>query len=173
MPCPVRGYDPPEPGLGICLFRHGIMPIRLGRHRPRGGFSLIELVTVITVVGLMMLLVAPRLADANTRRNVRGARAAVANLYARARIQAVQTRKPATLQFTDSLAWVTVPQGAGLDTIGAVENLKAQFGVSIAATGSISIQPTGLANAATPIRVTVTKQSKSDSVVISGYGTMQ
>ena len=151
------------------------MPTRLGRLRPRGGFSLIELMTVITVVGLMMLLVAPRLADANTRRNVKGARAAVANLYARARIRAVQTRRPATLQFTDSLAWVTSPRanGAAVDTIGGVQNLKAMYGVSIAASGTISVQPTGLVNAGTPIRVTVTKQSKSDSVVISGYGKMQ
>ena len=57
--------------------------------------------------------------------------------------------------------------------MGAVENLGAQFGVSIAATGPVSVQPTGLVNAGTPIRVTVTKQGKSDSVVISGYGKMQ
>jgi prepilin-type N-terminal cleavage/methylation domain-containing protein len=147
-----------------------------GRHRPRAGFSLIELLTVVSVLGLMMVLAAPRLADANTRRNVKGARAAVASLYARARIHAVQTRRPATLQFTDSSAWVTLPRGgagAALDTIGGVQNLKALFGVSIASTGNISVLPTGLVNAGTPIKVTVTKYSRSDSFVISGYGKMQ
>ena len=169
----MRGYDDSSMGLGTCFFRHGIMATRLGRHRPRAGFSLIELLTVVSVLGLMLVIAMPRVADANVRRNVKSARAAVASLYARARIQAVQTRRPATLQFTDSLAWVTVPEGAGLDTVGAVENLGAQFGVSIAATGPVSVQPTGLVNAGTPIRVTVTKQGKSDSVVISGYGKMQ
>lgn len=146
-----------------------------GRHRPRAGFSLIELLTVVSVLGLMMVIAAPRLADANTRRNVKGARAAVASLYAGARIRAVQARRPATLQFTDSLAWVTMPRrtGAALDTIGGVQNLKALYGVSIAASGSISVQPTGLVNAGTPIKVTVTRQSRSDSVIISGYGKMQ
>ena len=146
-----------------------------GRHRPRAGFSLIELLTVVSVLGLMMVIAAPRLADANTRRNVKGARAAVASLYARARVRAVQARRPATLQFTDSLAWVTIPRGTGatLDTIGGVQNLNALYGVSIAASGTISVQPTGLVNAGTPIKVTVTKQSKSDSVIISGYGKMQ
>ena len=146
-----------------------------GRHRPRAGFSLIELLTVVSVLGLMMVIAAPRLADANTRRNVKGARAAVASLYARARVRAVQARRPATLQFTDSLAWVTIPRGTGatVDTIGGVQNLKALYGVSIVASGDISVQPTGLVNAGTPIKVTVTRQSRSDSVIISGYGKMQ
>jgi prepilin-type N-terminal cleavage/methylation domain-containing protein len=151
------------------------MATPLRRLRPRAGFSLIELLTVVSVLGLMMVIAAPRLADANTGRNVKGARAAVANLYARARIRAVQTRRPATLQFSDSLAWVTIPRAnsAVVDTIGGVQNLKALYGVSIAASGDISIQPTGLVNAGVPIKVTVTRQSKSDSVVISGYGKMQ
>ncbi len=149
------------------------MPTHARRPRPRTGFSLIELVTVVAVIGLMMVIAAPRVADANVRRNVKGARAAVANLYARARIQAVQSRRPATLQFSDSLAWVTVATGAGFDTVGSVQNLRREFGVTIAASGNVAVQPTGLVNAGTPIKITVTKAGKSDSVVISGYGKMQ
>lgn len=145
----------------------------LWRPRPRTGFSLLELLTVVTVMGLMMAIAAPRVADALVRRNVKGARVAVASLYARARIHAVQTRRPTTLQFSDSLAWVTVGGAAGLDTVGSVQNLAREFGVTIASTGTIAVQPTGLVNAGAPIRVTVTKAGKSDSVVISGYGKLQ
>jgi prepilin-type N-terminal cleavage/methylation domain-containing protein len=149
------------------------MSTRPWRLRPRAGFSLIELLTVISVLAVVMAIAAPRVADVNVQRNVRGARAAVANLYARARVRAVQTRKPVTLQFNDSLAWITSPRGAALDTVGGLQNLKAQFGVTIAATGAISVQPTGLVNAGAPVKVSVTKYGHTDSVVISGYGKMQ
>jgi type IV fimbrial biogenesis protein FimT len=142
-------------------------------HRSRSGFSLIELLIAVTLLGLLLAIAAPRVQEASTTQNVRGARAAVANLYARARIYAVQQRVPVTLQFGDSTAWITAPLGAGLDTIGAVEHLGRQFGVSVAASGSVSISPVGMVNAGTPIRVSVTKSGHTDSVVISGYGKIQ
>jgi Tfp pilus assembly protein FimT len=127
----------------------------------------------VTLLGLMLAIAAPRIQEATTTRSVRNGRMALSNLYARARVHAVQSRLPVTLRFGDSTAWITAPLGAGLDTIGVVENLALLFGVTLAASGNVSISPTGLVNAGTPITVTVTKNSKSDSLVISGYGRVQ
>jgi Tfp pilus assembly protein FimT len=126
----------------------------------------------VTLLGLMLAIAAPRIQEANAIRNVKNGRAAVANLYARARVYAVQARVPTTLQFSDSAAWITAPAGAGLDTIGSVERLGLIFGVALNASGSISVSPTGLVTGA-PVKVLVTKGSKSDSLLISGYGKMQ
>ena len=149
--------------------------MRLPSHtlRSRSGFSLIELLIAVTLLGLLLAIAAPRVQEASTTQNVRSARAAVANLYARARIYAVQQRVPVTLQFGDSTAWITAPLGAGLDTIGSVAQLGREFGVAVAASGSVSISPLGMVNAGTPITVTVTKGSHSDSLAISGYGRLK
>lgn len=141
--------------------------------RPRSGFSLVEMLIAVTLLGLLLAIATPRVREAAIRQDVRSARAAVANLYARARIHAVQRRVPVTLQFGDSTAWITAPVGAGLDTIGAMEHLGRQFGVSVGAAGSVSISPLGMVNAGTPIVVSVTRSGHSDSVVISGYGRLQ
>jgi len=141
--------------------------------RSRSGFSLIELLIAVTLLGLLLAIAAPRVQEATVRQNVRSARASVANLYARARIFAVQNRVPVTLQFGDSTAWITTPSGAGLDTLGAVAQLGREFGVSIGAAGSIAISPLGMVNAGTPISVSVTKYGHSDSITISGYGRIQ
>lgn len=141
--------------------------------RSRSGFSLIELLIAVTLLGLLLAIAAPRVQQASAQQSVRNARAAVANLYARARVYAVQRRVPVTLQFGDSTAWITAPAGAGLDTLGAVEHLGRQFGVSVIAGGAVAISPVGMVNAGTPISVSVTKSGHSDSIVISGYGRLQ
>ena len=149
--------------------------MRTGRlvSRPRSGFSLIELLIAVTLLGLLLAIAAPRVQQASAQQSVRSARAAVANLYARARVHAVQRRVPVTLQFGDSTAWITAPAGAGLDTLGVVEHLGRQFGVAVIAGGSVAISPVGMVNAGTPIAVSVVKGSYSDSLVISGYGRLQ
>lgn len=142
---------------------------RFGR---RSGFSLVEMLMAVALLGLLLAIAAPRIADAGARRNVKGARAAIASTYARARIHALQARVPVTVQFDDSLAWVITPNGAGADTVGAVQNLGQLYGVSVVATGSIPISATGLV-ANTPISVTVTKGAKSETFTVTGYGRIQ
>jgi prepilin-type N-terminal cleavage/methylation domain-containing protein len=145
-----------------------------GRPHPRAGFSLVELMIVITVIGIMLAMVVPSVQGTLVRRNLQGSRAAVVNLYARARVTALQQRRATTLNFNGTSAWITAPRAAGgIDTIGAVTDLQAQYGVAVAASGTVTILPTGLVNAGTPIQINVTKSGKSDSVMISGYGRLQ
>jgi prepilin-type N-terminal cleavage/methylation domain-containing protein len=139
----------------------------------KAGFSLIEALIVVVIMGLLLALVTPRIRDTTLTTEVRNARAAVANLYARARMVAVQQRKTATLRFNGNQVYVTVPVGAVLDTVGAVTDLGSQYGVTLTASGNVTVLPTGLVNAAAPITWKVTKSGKSDSLMITGYGRMQ
>lgn len=146
---------------------------RYRRHRSHGGFSLIEMMIAIVVMGLLLAIMAPRLTPALTSVNLRNARGAVVNLYGQARSAAIQSRKVATLQFNGSKVWITVPQGAGVDTIGGVMDVSTEYGVTMSASGNLTVQPTGLVNAAVPVVITLTKNSRADTLTISGYGRLK
>jgi prepilin-type N-terminal cleavage/methylation domain-containing protein len=141
--------------------------------RSRVGFSLLEVMIAITILGLLIAIGAPRIRETMIRVEVKGARAALANLYARARVTALQQRKAATLRFNGNHAFVTVPLGAGLDTLGAVTDLNAQYGVVLTAGGVVTVLPTGLVGAGLPVTLKVERAGYADSIVISGYGRMQ
>lgn len=150
------------------------MRTRNGRLGPQAGFSLVEMMIAVAVMGLMLAIAMPRIRDTLIGRDVISARAAVANLYARARVNALQSRKITTIHFSGSQVWITAPLGVGTDTIGAVADLTNQFGVAIdASQPTIAVSPTGLANLGVPVVVRVTRSGKSDSVTISGYGRLQ
>jgi prepilin-type N-terminal cleavage/methylation domain-containing protein len=139
------------------------------------GFSLVEMLIAIAVAGLLFAMALPKLRDSVAARDVKSAKSALANMYARARINALQTRKSTTIHFSSTDAWVTVPlTGSALDTIGAPAQLYAMYGVSVnPSVSSITVMPTGLANMAATATITVSRSGKSDSVRISGYGRVQ
>ncbi|HKP28760.1 MAG TPA: prepilin-type N-terminal cleavage/methylation domain-containing protein [Gemmatimonadales bacterium] len=144
------------------------------RELSNSGFSLVEMLIVIVVAGLLMAMALPKLRNTLAQRDVNSARAAVANMYARARINALQTRKSTTINFSSTDTWVTVPITGGLDTIGAVAQLATLYGVSVnASVASITVLPTGLSNMGSTATITVTRSGKSDSVMISGYGRLK
>lgn len=150
------------------------MPTRPGRLGPQAGFSLMEMLIAITVAGLMLALALPRIRDTLVTRDARSARAVLANMYARARVNALQTRRSSTIHFSGNEVWVTAPLGAGLDTVGAVVNLTTIYGVAInASVGTITVLPTGLSNMAAVATIKVSRGGKADSVMISGYGRLQ
>lgn len=151
------------------------MPLNPVRLRPRSGFSLVEMMIAIALVGLLMAMAVPKIHDTVIKSEVRSARSAVASMYARARIYAVQQRKPAVVNLNATSAWVTTPDaGGGLDTVGAVVNLANSYGVAVTYnTATLRFLPTGLANVAAPITVRVSRGGKSDSVVVTGYGRLK
>jgi len=170
----VHGLENSGPGAYFLPFQGtDLMRTSTVLTRNRAGFSLIEAMIVVVVLGLMLAIATPRIGQSLVYTNVRNARSATVNLYARARIVALQTRKPATLNFNAGNAWITVPNGALTDTIGAVTNLTGEYGVTVAPTGNVTVLPTGLVNALVPIKVVFTKNSHSDSLTISGYGRIQ
>src|ERR671931_541343 len=91
----------------------------------RRGFSLIEMFVVFVVVGVIVMIGAPRLRDAFEKTNVRSARIAVATSAAIARAAAVQRGCRAALHFaygTSSGMWVTACR---LATPNSVDTIRA------------------------------------------------
>lgn len=139
----------------------------------RSGFSLVEALIVIVIMGMILVIASPRVSAGLVRVNVGNARSATAALYGKTRIVALQRRKPATLNLSGGRAWITVPGAAKVDTVGAVTDLTAEYGVAMVTTANPTILPTGLLSGNTAITVGFTKGYSKDSLVISGYGRIQ
>jgi len=144
--------------------------------RGRNGFTLIEMLIVVVVMGMVAVMGFPRVRDAIRKQNVRSARLAVGTLAAKARALAVHRGCRAVLHFTAGSSgriWVTVCQvnGTGVDTLGGVEYLAERFRVTLTPTrDSVQYDMRGLSldNQATTIRLA--GSGIQDSVVINSVG---
>lgn len=151
---------------------------RSGRRVPASGgprgFTLIEMLMVVVVIGILIGVAVPRVAVALARRDVFGATSSFASLYREARTAALQTRLPATIRFASGIAVVTVSRSGVIDTLGRPLNFATEFGLTPATTATtLQIEPTGLILTGTPFTVVATKRGIADTVTIVGLGRMQ
>lgn len=101
----------------------------------QAGFSMIEMIWVIVLMGLLSILGIPRIRNALQKQNVRSARVAGSTLFVKARTAAIQRGCVANVELPgDGRVWVTVCRtaGPGLDTLGGIDNLQDRFGVVMA-----------------------------------------
>ena len=149
------------------------MPARFAEpRRAPAGFTVTELIVSVVLVGVLFLIATPRIRDALVRLNVRNARYTVASLYQRARVTAIQTRRPATLHFNGTSAWVTARIGGVDQPIGPVTDLTSRYGVAVnaPAPGTITVTPMGLVILGGDYVVRVSRGGVMDSLVVSPYG---
>ena len=141
----------------------------------RTGFTLIETLLVVVIIGLMGLIALPRFRDGQSQSNLRSSRAKVMALYSAARSNSMASGRPTYLHLAGNLVYVTAvprqkqPIGANVqDTITPPENIYTQYGVSvIGSADSILINRNGLGTAAT---IQLVKGSRTDTLTISQYG---
>ena len=140
----------------------------------RAGFSLIEMLIVVVVIGLMTLIAIPRLADAFAQNNLNNVRAKIISLYAVARANAGGTSRPTVLRLSGNKIYVVsgprLKAGAGtLDTLTPVENIYTLYGITAnVSSDSILLDQSGLGrNGSTII---LSKSGRADTVTISQYG---
>lgn len=144
----------------------------------RRGFTLIEMIIVLVLIGLIGAIVFPRLRDAFEKTNVRSARVAAGTLAAKARAAAVARGCRSALHFgtlDNGVVWVTVCKVdtmPGIDTLGGVEHLASRFNVALRASrDSVNYAPSGMSfdNVTTIIRFS-SPTGVSDSVMINPVG---
>jgi prepilin-type N-terminal cleavage/methylation domain-containing protein len=142
--------------------------------RRDAGFTVIELLWVIVLMGLMAMLGIPRIRDAVQKQNVRGARVAAVAHVVTARNAAVQRGCRATVHMRSSGAmWVTACRtaGAGVDTLGGVDNLYDRYGVTLSATrDSIQFDPRGLSLGNQSAMISFTNTLATDSITVNAVG---
>lgn len=145
--------------------------------RLRAGFTLIEILLVIVLVGIMMTVAIPYLRTSSSKTNVRGAADTIARLYATARATSIQRGKMAWLVLNHTANTVMViaskVNAVGIDTIVKPENLNSRYSVTFTdSNDSLVFTPRGVGANLTPttVIITSTAQGMVDTVVIYPTG---
>ncbi|MES2524181.1 MAG: type II secretion system protein [Gemmatimonadota bacterium] len=148
------------------------------RRTARSGFTMIEALMVITVLGIVYLMVIPRISEIKSTSSLRAARQELTSAFAAARAAALQKGKNSTLTLTSGTATVSVFSGlnsTNITVLGPIGFGK-ELGTSLAAVGgsplTVSFDARGLV---TPVPAGVYKYrlvngAKSDTVCISAAG---
>lgn len=140
----------------------------------RWGFTLMELLLVVVIIGILAALTAPRISTALNQRSVRGATDGFESLFRRARATAISSRLPATITFASSVASVSIVRAGSTVTVGQNLDFPAQYGVAVTASGvTLQIEPTGLVLNGTPFTVIATKGGAADTTRVTGYGRIE
>jgi len=115
------------------------------------GFTLVELMIVVVIVGLAASVTAPTVITQMSRYRLQGAAAQMAWNFRTLRMQAISQRRPITVTFTSEHAyavWVD-RNNNGMQDTGEVQNksLNTSYGdVRFTTTQHPTFQPTGLVN---------------------------
>ena len=138
----------------------------------REGFSLVELLIVIVLIGLITALVAPRIGSVIDRRNIFGARVAITTLNAKARAVAVQRGRPVALARDGNTFLILArrPLTGALDTVDR-QNLYEAFKVTIGASrDTLLYDPRGLGLQNSTSSFYVMRSGYADTVRIGAIG---
>jgi prepilin-type N-terminal cleavage/methylation domain-containing protein len=143
----------------------------------RRGFTVIEMLLVILILGVMTIIGLPRMSAGASGAGVRGARTTLINQLARARIAATETNRITLLKIDGNNAVVLMrprrlPGAGTADTLGAVAPLGDTYGVTVTATvDSVRFDPRGMATGfGTGTTFVISRNGITDRVTIDGLG---
>lgn len=150
--------------------------------RPRYGFTLVETLIVVVLLGMMVLIAFPKVSAAMGRNELRGARTTMINMVAAARAAAVQTNRVTWIKFEGNTAHVLArprldglnpPNGA--DTVGAVRDFSEQYKVTLTfGEDSIQFDPRGFGTDFGGITtIGLSRYGYSSTITIDGLGRVQ
>jgi prepilin-type N-terminal cleavage/methylation domain-containing protein len=147
---------------------------RLGRR----GFTLIEMIMVVVIIGIMLMIGLPFFRSSTNDASVRSAMAAMSGMHAVAKAVAISRGRTARLvmKSSSSLAFVVVNKttGTGVDTVGKVEDFNSRFGVTFATTrDTLTFTPRGIGSELSGTLITFAKGGFTDSLKVTAAGRLK
>lgn len=133
------------------------------------GYTLVEMVTVVTMLGLLLAVGTPRLRSTMDRWAVERSVRAVESAFYRARFAAVMARRRVRLDFSsDSLVGSFVGKPDSMFFIVTGPTVR---GVSLVASRrTVQFSPTGLGYGAANTRLVFRRGTATDTIAISRLG---
>ena len=132
------------------------------------GVTLTELVVVLAMLGVLLALALPRLADAADRAAVRAALADAATVFATARESAIYARSAVAVQLDTAAGTIRAQRGAELLLR---RDLRGGYSVRLAATrDSMAYDPRGLGLGAANLSLIVQRGRAADTLFVSRLG---
>ena len=154
-------------------------PMSYIRLKTQRGFTMIELVLVVTVLGIMIMLSIPRIKEMSARSSLRAARQELTAAFASARTAAFQKGKTSTLTLASNQANVTVLSGLAGSSIQVFGPIKLDRALNVSLTAldgaptSMNFDSRGLVTP-TPLgavnKYRLTYQSYADTLCVSAAG---
>jgi prepilin-type N-terminal cleavage/methylation domain-containing protein len=145
--------------------------------RSRNGFTLVEALIVVVLLGLMVLIGFPRMSSAMVQSDLRSARTTMVNMVAKARAASVQSSRITWIKIEGNSVYVgATPRlvtlaGSPSDTVGAVEDLADLYGVTVAGVDSIQFDPRGFgAGFGAADSIMLSRDGHSSTITIDGLG---
>lgn len=140
----------------------------------RNGFSTIEMIIVVILIGIIAAIGFPRLRRGLEKQNVRSSKALIATLAATARGTAIQRGCRATLNVSGDSVWVTAcgvnPPAASVQ-VGTKKLVGSEFGVALSATQpTVVYDPRGISTVFQITTIRVIGPHYRDSVIINQVG---
>ncbi|MEX2157393.1 MAG: GspH/FimT family pseudopilin [Gemmatimonadales bacterium] len=140
----------------------------------RKGFSTIEMIIVVILIGVIATIAFPRLKNSLEKQNVRSAKVLIATLVATARGVAVQRGCAATLNMTADSIWVTacgVNPPAPSVRVGTKKVVGSEYNLKLSpSAAAVVYDPRGLATAFQTTTIRIIGPTYRDSVVINQVG---
>jgi len=139
----------------------------------RRGFTLIEILVVIGLIGLLAAIAMPRISQTLVNTNVKSGRAAVISAHGLARATAIQRGITSELVFSGNTLVVLSenPVTRAVDTIGAPNNLYDRYGVTVTTTrDTLTFDPNGIGADGGATKVVVTRGAYTQSIEINAVG---
>lgn len=142
----------------------------------RKGFSTIEMIIVVILIGIVASIGFPRLRRGLEKQRIRNTKALIATMVATARGTAIQRGCVATVNFTADSMWVTSCGVTGNPPpvnvlVGTAKRVKADVNITLSASqATINYDPRGMRLTLQPTTIRVIGPTYQDSVVINELG---